>query len=205
MGAMARSPTAFRRLLYIAAIPTAAFVVFAIWLLAGWGSPPEIRLVDFVGALGPSVFAAVSTGEATRRTRGRQRQAWLLMTIGLAGWVFAEVMVIYHRYWRASLHPLYPSAANIGFLLFPVAACIAMLVFPVGYPGGARFRMVLDGAIVAASLFVVAWVVVLRQTYASTGVKNSAAIVVAGLSGVGDHDRYRCGFSARPRPLSLAC
>jgi diguanylate cyclase len=177
MGAVARSPTAVRRLLYIAAVPTAAFVVFAIWLLAGWGGPPEIRLVDFVGALGPSVFAAVSTGEAARRTRGRQRQAWLLITIGLAGWVFAEVMVIYHRYWRASLYPLYPSAANIGFLLFPVAACIAMLVFPVGYPGGARFRMVLDGAIVAASLFVVAWVIVLRHTYAATGVKGSAALL----------------------------
>jgi diguanylate cyclase len=177
MGAVARSPTAFRRLVHIASAPAAALIVFAAWVLAEWGGPPAMRLVDFVGALGPSVFAAASTGIAARRTRGRQRQAWLLMTIGLAGWVFAEVMVIYHRYWDASLYPLYPSAANIGFLLFPVAACIAMLVFPVGYPGGARFRMVLDGAIVAASLFVVAWVVVLRQTYAATGVKGSAALL----------------------------
>jgi diguanylate cyclase (GGDEF)-like protein len=154
-----------------------AFFAFAIWLLSAWRSAPPMRLVDFVGALGPSLFAAASTAVAARRSRGRQRQAWLLMTIGLAAWVFAEVMVTYHRYWDASLYPLYPSAANIGFLLFPVAACIAMLVFPVGYPGGARFRMVLDGAIVAASLFVVAWVVVLRHTYAATGVKGSAALL----------------------------
>src|SRR5271166_1471061 len=163
--------------LRIAAVPAAAFVVFTISLLTGWGAPSAMRVVDFVGALGPSVFAAISTGVAAQRTRGRQRQAWLLMTIGLAGWVFAEVTVTYHRYWRASLHPLYPAAANIGFLLFPVAACIAMLVFPVGHPGGARFRMVLDGAIVAASVFVVAWVVVLRQAYAVTRVTGSAALL----------------------------
>jgi diguanylate cyclase len=177
MGAAARSPTALRRLLNVAAVPAVAFTVFAVWLLSGWGVRLALPLVDFVGALGPSVFAAVSAGVAARRTRGRQRQAWLLMTVGLAGWAFAEVVVVYYRYWRASLHPLYPAAANIGFLLFPVAACIALLVFPVGYPGGARFRMVLDGAIVAASLFVVAWVVVLRQTYAATGVTGSAALL----------------------------
>jgi diguanylate cyclase len=176
MGAVAGSPTALPRLLRVAAVPTAAFVVFAIWLLAGWGGPSVMRVVDFVGSLGPAVFAAVSAGVAARRTRGRQRQAWLLMTIGLAAWAFAEVVVTYHRYWRGSLQPLYPSVANLGFLLFPVATCIAMLVFPVGYPGGARFRMVLDGAIVAASLFVVAWVVVLRRTYAATGVQSSAAL-----------------------------
>ena len=37
MGAVARSPAALRRLLHIAAVPTAAFLAFAIWWLAGWG------------------------------------------------------------------------------------------------------------------------------------------------------------------------
>jgi diguanylate cyclase len=126
-----------------------------------------------VGALGPSVFAAVSAAVAARRSRSRQRQAWALMTVGLTAWSFSEIAVLYHRFWRGSVLPLYPSAANVGFLLFPAAACIAMLVFPAGYPGGARLRMALDGAIVAASLFVVAWVVVLRQTYAPTDVNRA--------------------------------
>jgi diguanylate cyclase (GGDEF)-like protein len=99
------------------------------------------------------------------------------MTVGLAAWTFSELVVVYHRVWLGSLHPLYPSVANAGFLVFPVAACVAMLVLPAGYPGGSWLRMVLDGAIVAAALFVVSWVVVLRQAYAATGVKNSAAIV----------------------------
>jgi diguanylate cyclase len=173
MGVVARSPTAVRRHLRIAAVPAAVFVAFTAWLLAGWGGPSAMHLVDFVGALGPSVFAAVSAALAAQRSRGRQRQAWALMTVGLTAWSFSEIAVLYHRFWRGSVLPLYPSAANVGFLLFPVAACIAMLVFPAGYPGGSRLRMALDGAIVAASLFVVAWVVVLRQTYAATDVNRA--------------------------------
>ncbi len=99
------------------------------------------------------------------------------MTVGLAAWTFSEVVVVYHRVWLGSIHPLYPSVANAGFLLFPVAACVAMLVLPAGYPGGNWIRMVLDGAIVATALFVVSWVVVLRHAYAATEVQNSAAIV----------------------------
>ncbi|MFZ0712908.1 putative bifunctional diguanylate cyclase/phosphodiesterase [Mycobacterium sp.] len=119
----------------------------------------------------------MSAGFAAQRTHGRHRRAWVYMTIGLAAWTLSEFVVIYHRVWIGSARPLYPSVANAGFLLFPLAACIALLVFPAGNPGSNRFRIVLDGAIVATALFVVAWVVVLRQAYAATGVKNSAAIV----------------------------
>jgi diguanylate cyclase len=176
MGAVARSPTALRRLPRLAVVPTAVFVAFIIWFFSGWGGESAMRVVDVIGALGPSVFAAVSAAVAARRTHGRQRQAWLLMTIGPAAWSLSELVVIYHRYWLGSVHPLYPSAANAGFLLFPVAACLAMLVFPAGYPGGSRFRMALDGAIIAVSLFVVAWVTVLRETYSAAEVKNPGTL-----------------------------
>jgi diguanylate cyclase len=136
-----------------------------------------MRVLIVVGGLGFPTFAGVSAGWAAQRAHGRQRRAWAYMAIGLAAWTFSELVVVYHRVWIGSVHPLYPSVANAGFLVFPLAACAAMLVLPAGYPGGNRFRMLLDGAIVATALFVVAWVVVLRQAYAATGVKNSAAIV----------------------------
>ena len=176
MGAVA-SPTALARPLRIAAVPTAAFLAFTIWWLAGFGGQSTMRVLIVVGGLGFPSFAAVSAGLAARRSRGRQRRAWACMTVGLGAWTVSELVVIYHRVWIGSVHPLYPSVANAGFLLFPVAACVAMLVLPAGYPGGNWIRMVLDGAIVATALFVVSWVVVLRQAYAATGVKNSAAIV----------------------------
>ena len=136
-----------------------------------------MRVLVVVGGIGFPSFAAVSSGLAARRSAGRQRRAWVYMTIGLAAWTLSEVVVMYHRVWIGSVRPLYPSVANAGFLLFPVAACVALLVFPAGHPGGNRFRIVLDGAIVATALFVVSWVVVLRQAYAAAGIKSSAAIV----------------------------
>ena len=136
---MAQTPAAVPRLLHIAAVPTAVFLVFAVWWLAGWGGQSTMRVLIVVGGVGFPAFAAVSTGLAARRARGRQRRAWAYMTVGLAAWTFSEVVTVYHRVWLGSVHPLYPSAANVGFLLFPVAACVAMLVLPAGYPGGNWF------------------------------------------------------------------
>ena len=158
------------RLLRITAAPTAAFLLFAVWLLAGWGGPSTMRPLHVAGALGFPSFAAVSAAVAAQRGRGRQRQAWMVMTLGLVAWEVSAIAVVYHRFWRGSVQPLYPMSGMVGFFVFPLVACVAFLVFPAGYPGLARLRMVLDAAIIAAALFVVAWVTLLRDVYSSTGV-----------------------------------
>jgi len=94
------------------------------------------------------------------------------MTVGLVGLELSAIAVVYHRFLRGSVHTLYPMSGMIGFLAFPVVACVAFVVFPAGYPGLARLRMVLDAAIVAGALFVVAWVTLLRDVYSSTGVSG---------------------------------
>jgi diguanylate cyclase (GGDEF)-like protein len=108
------------------------------------------------------------------------------MTIGLVALEFGSITVLYHRLMRGSVVPLYPPAAMVGFLIFPLVACVALLVFPSGYPGVARFRMLLDGAIVGASLFVVAWATLLRAVYSETGISRldeflSIACPIAGV------------------------
>ncbi len=174
MGAVAQIPT-LPRPLNIAAAPTATFVVFAVWMSAGWGGPSVMGAVHSAAALGFPSFAAASAALAARRRHGRQRQGWVVMALGLVPLLFGSVAVIYHRFWRGTVEPLYPPVAMIGFIVFPLAACVALLFFPAGSPGVARFRMVLDGTIVGASLFVVAWVAVLRDVYASTGDKKVSA------------------------------
>jgi diguanylate cyclase len=172
MGAVAQTPAAVPRLLHIAAVPTAAFLVFAVWLLSGWGGPSTIRAVHVVGALGFPLFAVVSTAVAARRGYGRQRLAWTVMTVGLVGLELSGIAVVYHRFLRGNVHTVYPMSGMVGFLAFPLVACVAFVVFPAGYPGLARLRMVLDGAIVAGALFVVAWVTLLRDVYSPTGVSG---------------------------------
>ena len=167
-------------------MPAAAILVFAVWFAAGWGGSSAISALRFAGGVGFPAFAAVSAAVAARRGRGRQRQAWLVMTFGLVALEFGSITVLYHRIVRGSVIPLYPPAAMVGFLIFPLVACVALLIFPSGYPGVARFRMLLDGAIVGASLFVVAWVTLLRAVYPETGVSRldeflSIACPIAGV------------------------
>jgi len=173
MGEMAQSPTALPRLLRIAAAPAVAFLAFAaIWLLDRWGVLRAQAVLQIAGGLGFPGFAAVSAAIAARRGHGRQRQAWLVMTFGLVALLFGAMTVLYHRFVRDSALPLYPPAAMIAFLLFPTVACVALLIFPSGYSGVSRFRMLLDGAIVGASLFVVAWMTLLRDAYPTAGVSR---------------------------------
>jgi diguanylate cyclase (GGDEF)-like protein len=108
-----------------------------------------------------------------------------VMTIGLVALEFGSIAVLFDRL-RGKVLPLYPPTVMVGFLIFPLVACVALLVFPSGYPGVARFRMLLDGAIVGASLFVVAWVTLLRDVYSATGVNRldeflSIACPIAGV------------------------
>jgi diguanylate cyclase len=154
-------------------VPTAAFVVFAaVWLLDRWGVLSASTGLHVAGGLGFPGFAAVSAAIAARRGRGRQRQAWLVMTFGLVALVVGAMAVVYHRFFLGTDLTLYPPTAMIAFLLFPTVACVALLIFPSGYSGVARFRMLLDGAIVGASLFVVAWMTLLRDAYPTAGVSR---------------------------------
>jgi hypothetical protein len=93
----ARSSKAFQRLLRIAAVPTAAFLVFAFWFAVGWGGSSAINALRFAGGLGFPAFAAVCAAFAARRGHGRHRQAWLVMTFGLAALEFGSITVQYHR------------------------------------------------------------------------------------------------------------
>jgi diguanylate cyclase (GGDEF)-like protein len=185
---MADSLTARARPVHVAAVPAAAFLVFAVWFVAGWGGPSAVSALRVAGTLGFPAFAAGGAAAAARRGRGRQRQAWLVMTIGLVALEFGSITVLYDRL-RGSVLPLYPPTAMVGFLIFPLVASVALLVFPSGHPGVARFRMLLDGAIVGASLFVVAWVTLLRDVFSATGVSRldeflSIACPIAGVATV---------------------
>lgn len=185
MGAVAGLSGATQRLLRIAAVPTAVFAAFGVWFAAGWGGPSVVSALRVAGTLGFPAFAAVSAAIAAVRGRGRQRQAWLVMAVGLVVLECGSVAVLYDQL-RGTVLPMYPPTAMVGFLIFPLVACAALIIFPSGHIGVARFRMLLDGAIVGASLFVVAWVTLLRGVYFATGVSRldellSIACPIAGI------------------------
>ena len=185
MGAVAKSSSGRQRLLRVAAVPCTALLVFAAGSVGEWGSPLTSTGLRVAAGLGFPMFAGISAGVAARRSRGRQRLAWIVMAIGACALAIGAVIALREPLNGTAL-PQYSPAALIGFLTFPLIACVALFIFPSGSPGLVIFRMLLDGAIVGASLFVVAWVTLLRSVYAAAGVHlvNEALMIACPVAGV---------------------
>ena len=148
-------------------LATAAATVCAAWLIGGWGGEPTVALVAMVAIIGFATFAAVCAGFAARRSRGRQRVAWVALAIGLTGWALGEII---WAYYDLVLHAdPFPSIADAAYLMYPVGACAALLLLSGGQTGQSRTRMVLDGLIVAGALFEISWVTGMRAVYEARG------------------------------------
>ncbi len=152
----------------IGAALAAPSLVFALWLRQGWGGVFATRVVDDIGLLVFAVFAAVCCALAARRCRGRQRGSWLAMAAGLGAWSLGELIWCCYEL-VASREAPFPSLADASFLLFPIGAGIALLLFPAGHSSQSRGRLILDGILVAGSLFVVSWVSALGSVYRAGG------------------------------------
>ncbi|MEP6815173.1 MAG: GGDEF domain-containing protein, partial [Marmoricola sp.] len=131
-----------------------------------------------VGLLVFALFATGCASWAARRARGRQRLSWLALALGLATWSLGEAVWCYYELWKGLDQTPFPSAADAGFLLFPVGAGVALLLFPADHSGQSRTRLVLDGVLVAGSLFLVSWITALGNVY-QAGADTRFALVVS--------------------------
>lgn len=149
----------------VASVATAAAVLFAAWLIGGWGGGATVHVVDAVALVAFAGFATVCSVLAARSAYGRQRTAWICMTVGLAGWTLGEVIWAFCRI-VLDVDP-FPSIADVAYLMYPVGACMALLLLPAGYTRQSRSRVILDGVLVAAALFEVYWILVIRDVNAA--------------------------------------
>ncbi|MEP6696918.1 MAG: EAL domain-containing protein [Pseudonocardiales bacterium] len=136
-------------------------VVFGLALQQRWGGASATTVVDDVGELAFAWATAAITFVTCRRSAGRRRRSWAAVTIALAAWGAGELVWSYNDL-VADRASLFPSWADAGYLVFPVAAMVALWCYPgAGSGTHARTRLVLDGAIAAASLLVLSWVTTL--------------------------------------------
>ncbi|WP_163795539.1 putative bifunctional diguanylate cyclase/phosphodiesterase [Mycolicibacterium sediminis] len=153
----------------------ATLTVFAAWLFAGWGGPAVTRVVDDVGSVVFSTFAFGCAAWAAWRTTRLRRRAWTLLAVGLFGWVVGDLIWAYQTLVVGT--PLEsPSIADAAYLLLPVGVLAAALG-----TAGARhltgIRALLDATVITASLFLISWVLVLRDVFATSDQTRQALVV----------------------------
>ncbi len=164
---------ALPKVFWITGFAGAALVVVGVWLFAGWGGVETTRAVSDVGSVAFGLFAVACAGVAAWSGRGRDRAAWICLMMGLAGWFVGDAIWGHYEQWGREQGP-FPSMADGAYLVFPVGACLALVLLPIGYRGQSHTRLVLDGLIVAGSLFLVSWVSVLHAVFTVHGVSHFA-------------------------------
>ena len=148
--------------LVVGAYGVAAALVVASSVWEWHGGPYATRPVDEAAKVVCLVFAAACAGKAAHSAVGRRRFGWLALVTGLLGWAIGEVMWAVYDVRPESEHAAHPAMADGMFLVYPIGA-LASLVLLSNLSRRSPRRLVLDGLIVATSLFIVSWLFVLEK------------------------------------------
>ena len=156
----------------------AGVLLFAVVLRLPPWTPLAARAVDDVGQLLAAVLASLASWRRAARTPGRDRRCWQLLGTATATWAAGETVRSHAELLSGRTTP-FPSAADLGFLAFPLLTSGALLMWPsTALRGAARPRALLDGTLVARSLFLISWATALGSTL-HAGADGTLASVVS--------------------------
>jgi diguanylate cyclase (GGDEF)-like protein len=140
------------RRIALVGLATAGMLIFALVLLAESGHPGAVAAISPVGTASMAVFATACAVCAASTTYGRQRLSWLALAAGLGGWAIGNAMWCYAALAdHAQISPL--SAAEVGYAALPLCALGATVLVPNRNDYLFGVGLLLDGILVAASLF----------------------------------------------------
>jgi diguanylate cyclase (GGDEF)-like protein len=151
------------RITPLAVIAALIFTASAWLLFAGQVPPPTVRAIDDLALPLLSFIAAAFFAVTARSEHGRARAAWVMMAVALAAFGVGEAIWCYDDLFRKEVP--FPSSADAFFLIFPIGACAALLFLRNRSNRESQGRIVFDGLIVAGSLFIVSWTLVLKRIY----------------------------------------
>ncbi|WP_167107231.1 bifunctional diguanylate cyclase/phosphodiesterase [Mycobacterium sp. DL592] len=163
------------RTAHAATAAVVVFLTFVAWIVGGLSQGLTLKTVDdvvFIFLTVPSVGLAAMAAKAAH---GRLRVAWIAMAVGLLGWALGDILWTYYE--LAVDEVPFPSLADVAYLVMPVAFCVALLLFPADDSARFRGRMLLDGLIVAGSLFLASWVTILNPLYQAGGDSTLALVI----------------------------
>jgi diguanylate cyclase (GGDEF)-like protein/PAS domain S-box-containing protein len=186
-------------------------VLSGIWvaaILAGFGG----RTTSNLGLIVASALAAAACLGAARRASGRSRRVWALLGFSALSWAVGQVAWTWYETVLGQELPL-PSLADVGYLGAVPLAAAALLAVPVPSQGLAgRARTVLDGLMIAGSMLLVSWTLLLGPLVHAGG-DGLVAQVISLAYPIGDVvvvtivvyilARFRRAAGSAPIPLAL--
>lgn len=128
----------------------------------GWHGSYVTRPVDEGVKVIGLVFAAGCAVQAARSATGRRRHGWVALVTALLGWALGEAIWAVYDVRPESEHAAHPAVADGVLVMYPIGVLAALLLLSTG-SHRIPWRVVLDAAIVATSLFVVSWAFVLDK------------------------------------------
>jgi len=128
-----------------------------------------VLIVSDGGQLAAAAIAAFACSWSAWRSRGRQRRSWTFLAVGTGSWAAGQMVWTYYEV-VLDVEVPFPSAADVGFLIFPLFAVFGLLSWS-SAPGrlSAQARDLLDGAIIAGSLLVLSWATTLGSVVGGGG------------------------------------
>ena len=136
------------RRIALVVLATAGLLLFAVMLFGDTGD----SRVGPVGAVTMGVFATGCAVNAAWAARSGQRFAWMALATGLGGWAAGNALWCYVAL-RGTAPISASSAAELGYVVLPLCALGATVLVPNRDDDRFAFGLLLDGVLVASSLF----------------------------------------------------
>jgi signal transduction histidine kinase/CheY-like chemotaxis protein/HPt (histidine-containing phosphotransfer) domain-containing protein len=155
------------RMKWVAGLAATVLAALGLFFTINSGTPAALVTGDFV-ILAASLLAGASCARAALRG-GANARAWTFMAA--AAFIWAAGMAVYAYLGLANNHVYpFPSLADALFLCYAVPAVAALFAFR--RRGGnhvALYRAVMDAAVIAGSVLVVSWYIVLGAAFDAEG------------------------------------
>lgn len=139
-------------------------VVFVAWTRLGIGGSVVVRAFDDLALLVAAGAAGVACLGRSRHAAGRDRGAWLLLSLSCLSWAAGQMTWAYYQDLLGQPTP-FPSAADAGFVLSMPLAGWGVLQFAPFRTRVSRVRSLLDGFLVAGSFACLSWFSALERAW----------------------------------------
>ncbi len=148
----------------------AAVAANAVWQFGGWADAATVRLVNNVLLVAAAAAPTIMGALAARATHGRARVGWTALAVGLGCWTLAQGVLAYLAIVVGGVP--YPSLLDVLFLMGPIGVGVALLFLWNRQGGRSQGRILLDGLVVACSLFLMSWLTVMYRFYESSNISG---------------------------------